>query len=55
MVSAEKAEQAIADVEQFSEQLHKAVRPNVTDIWFGESALKGLLGYASHTTKIKQV
>ena len=53
MVSAEKAEQAVMDVEQFAEQLHKAVRPKVTDIWFGVSALRGVFGYASSTSKIK--
>jgi hypothetical protein len=53
MVSVELRERAIADVEDFAEQIHKAVRPKVTDEWFGDSALRGLLGYASHSTKAK--
>ena len=53
MISVELAERAVADVEEFVEQIHKAVRPKVSDIWFGDSALKGALGYASGSTKFK--
>lgn len=53
MVSVELVERAITDVEKFAEQLHKAVRPKVTDVWFGDSALRGVLGYASHRSKAK--
>lgn len=53
MVTVELAERAITDVADFAEQLHKAVRPKVTDDWFGDSALRGVLGYASHSSKAK--
>jgi hypothetical protein len=53
LVSIELAERTLADVEEFAEMIHKAVRHKVTDGWFGDSALRGLLGYATHSSTAK--
>ena len=53
MISIELAERAIVDVEEFAEMMHKAVRHKVTDAWFGDAALRGLLGYATHSSTAK--
>ena len=51
-VSPELAAQAIEHVGHFLEQLHTSLRPSVKDIWFGDSALKGVTGYAVGKTKV---
>lgn len=53
MISEEAAERAVRDVEAFVECLHARARHMVTDRWYGEHALKGILGYSSTTTKPK--
>jgi hypothetical protein len=53
MISVELAERALADVEEFAETIHKAAREKVTDGWFGDAALRGLLGYATHSSSAK--
>ncbi len=44
LVSPEKSERAIHDIEEFVEFLHQQARKHVHDIWFGDKALSGLLG-----------
>lgn len=51
LVTHDNAFQTSRDIEDFIEMLHQAPIPRVHDIWFGDKALKGVIGHSgSHTS-----
>ena len=53
LVSKEKAEMAVKDVEEFIEFIHKQAAQHTKDIWFGKEALSGIRGYSSGDSRVK--
>ena len=52
-VTQEQAGIVLNDVEEFIEFLHKNIKENVNDNWFGDKALRGIIGHASSSTTVK--